>query len=820
MNPPAPNNTPPRPCASGKFISVGDAKIYLRGVTYGPFRPDPTGGEYHNRAAVERDFAAMTAAGINSLRTYTVPPRWLLDCAARHGLWVLVGLAWEQRNAFLHDPKAIREIFQTVRAGVRACASHPALLGFAIANEIPANVVRWHGHHRIERFLKKLYHAAKAEDPAALVTYVNYPSTEYLELPFVDLFCFNVYLETPEKLAPYLARLQNLAGDKPLLLAELGLDSRRNGEARQAATLDWQIRLAFAGGGAGVFVFSWTDEWHRDGHAIEDWDFGLTRRDRTTKPALAAVARAFAEVPFPPGHPWPRISVIVCTHKGAATLADCLAGVARLDYPDYETIVINDGEDPGVVAVTEKFSARRLDLPHAGLSAARNAGCAAANGEIIAYLDDDAWPDPHWLRYLAHSFTTTDCTAVGGPNIPPPARRAIGTCVAHAPGGPVHVLLTDSQAEHIPGCNMAFRKSALQALGGFDPQFRTAGDDVDICWRFTDCGLKIGFNPGAMVWHHRRQTIRAYLKQQSGYGRAEALLERKWPAKYNAAGQPAWHGRIYGLGRLSVLSLGRSRIYHGTWGSALFQSLYEPAPSAIWSLARMPEWFLVIFLLAGLLLLSTFWPPLRYAWPLLVLATGIPVVQALLTARRAPIQRQSLSVLIALLHLLQPLARLRGRMASGLTPWRPRRLHGFALPGWRTVTLGSSHWRSPNDWLLAIEAPLAAEGAGVFRSGDFDSWDLEVRGGALGPVRLRVLIEDYRTSGQLVRVRAWPRWPMPSLLLCLTTALLALGAAADHVLLATLLFGGVALALLLTTVAEWTGAMAAVLRVLRGIKDR
>ena len=74
----------------------------------------------------------------------------------------------------------------------------------------------------------------KREDPGALVTYVNYPTTEYLELPFVDFLAFNVYLESREQLAAYLARLQNLAGERPLLLAEIGLDSRRNGEKAQA----------------------------------------------------------------------------------------------------------------------------------------------------------------------------------------------------------------------------------------------------------------------------------------------------------------------------------------------------------------------------------------------------------------------------------------------------------------------------------------------------------------------------------------------------------------------------------------------------------
>src|SRR5205807_8505264 len=104
---------------------------------------------------------------------------------------------------------------------------------------------------------------------------VNFPTTEFLELPFLDFFCFNVYLESQDPFEAYLARLQTLAGDRPLLMAEIGLDSRRNGEQGQAASLAWQVRSAFAGGCAGAFVFSCSDEWHRGGYEIEDWDFAI-----------------------------------------------------------------------------------------------------------------------------------------------------------------------------------------------------------------------------------------------------------------------------------------------------------------------------------------------------------------------------------------------------------------------------------------------------------------------------------------------------------------------------------------------------------------
>ena len=127
----------------------------------------------------------------------------------------------------------------------------------------------------------------------------------------------------------------------------------------------------------------------------------------------------------------------------------------------------------------------------------------------------------------------------------PPNDSLVAQCVAHASSGPVHVLLTSQEAEYIPGCNMAFRKVALKSIGGFDPQFHVAGDDVDVCWRLQQAGWTLGFCPAAVVWHHRRNSVRAYWKQQSGYGKAEAMLERKWPEKYTVAGQARWSGRVY-----------------------------------------------------------------------------------------------------------------------------------------------------------------------------------------------------------------------------------------------------------------------------------
>jgi O-antigen biosynthesis protein len=771
------------PRVSGKFLFSGAEKLYVRGVTYGPFHPSKDGCLYHDENTVERDFAAMSASGINAVRVYTVPPVWLLDAAWRHGLWVMVGIPWEQHITFLGRQATASDIERRVRASVRACERHPAILCFAVGNEIPASIVRWHGRKNIEDFLKRLYAAVKTEDPTALVTYVNFPPTEYLNLDFLDFVSFNVYLEQQDRLQAYLGRLQNIAGNRPLLLAEVGLDSRRNGFAKQADTLEWQIRTVFKAGCSGLFLFAWTDEWSRGGFEIEDWDFGLTDRSREPKPALNRARETFAAGPFYPEGGWPSISVVVCSYNGSRTIRQTLEQVTRLDYPDFEVIVVDDGSTDATPDIAHSFPyVRVVSTPNGGLSAARNVGMQHARGEIIAYIDDDAYPDPHWLHYLGVSFRSTNHVAIGGPNIPPPGDGPIAECVANAPGGPIHVLLTDEVAEHIPGCNFAVRRSALNGIGGFDPIFRAAGDDVDACWRLQALG-QIGFAPAAVVWHHRRNSVKAYWKQQKGYGRAEALLERKWPQRYNAAGHVFWAGRLYGTGLLKPVGLA-SRVYCGTWGTALFQRLYEPEAGTLQSVVQMPEWYLVIFCLAVLTVLGFLWKPLLAFGPVLALCIALPIAQAVAGARKAefpsrpssPFARLRLLALTTLLFIFQPAARLWGRLSFGLTPWRRRPGAPNAGPRTQVRELWSERWQSAETWLESFEYKAAAL-TSTRRGGAFDQSDLEIRGGLAAGAQVTLAIEEHGEGRQLLRWRVRPVVSSTAILLLASAlTLLALSA--------------------------------------------
>jgi GT2 family glycosyltransferase len=508
-------------------------------------------------------------------------------------------------------------------------------------------------------------------------------------------------------------------------------------------------------------------------------------------------------VPFPADVDWPRISVVVCSYNGARTIRDTLEGLTGLSYPNYDVIVVNDGSTDDTPAIAGAYDVKLISTENRGLSNARNTGWQAASGEIVAYIDDDAYPDPHWLHYLAWTFMHTDYVGVGGPNIAPPGDGPIADCVANAPGGPVHVLLTDTEAEHIPGCNMAFRRNALLAINGFDPRYRAAGDDVDVCWRLQQNGGKIGFHAAAVDWHHRRNSVKTYWKQQQGYGKAEALLEEKWPEKYNTAGHFSWSGRLYGKGLTEALRFSSARVYGGPWGSALFQSIYQPATGVLASLPLMPEWFLITGLLGLLSLLGLAWSPLLWFTPLFVLGLAAPVVQAIKSAGKAefptprpdPKQRFGLRVLTAVLHIMQPAARLTGRLRHGLTPWRQRIT---AAPQWRWSydgTLWSEQWRTPEAWLQSLAERLRQRRVPVLTGGEFDTWDLELHGGLLGGVRTLMALEEHGAGRQLLRFRVWPKLALPGTVLTALSGVLAIAAVLDGawIVAAVLALGGGAL---------------------------
>jgi len=580
----------------GKFIRAGGQRLWLKGVTYGSFALNEQGEPYPPFPVLQDDFQRMREAGINTVRLYSPPSDRIADAAADAGLYLVPDICWGPRRCELDDIERLRFMHEWIRGHARRLAGHPAILMYSLGNEIPPLMVRWYGRKRIEAFLRTMYEVSREAAPDTLVTYVNHPPTEYLDLPFLDVVSYNIYLEREGEFRAYLDRLQTQAGERPLFLAEVGLDSNRNGEVEQARFLNWQLRATFEKGLCGAAVYSWTNEWQIFGSAIEGWSFGLTTADRKPKLALSAVREVYhCNHNTLRKEPKPKVSVVVCAHNAIKTIRECLNSLTRLNYPNYEVIVVDDGSTDGTGELCGQFGLRLLRIERGGLSRARNEGIRAAKGSLVAFIDSDAYPDPDWLYFAVTALEEQDAAAVGGPNLSPPNDGFVAECVDHSPGNPTHVLYDDARAEHIPGCNMIFRKSALVAVDMFDVTHRAAGDDVDVCWKLLARRDLIAFSPAAVVWHHRRGTVLGYLRQQRGYGFAEAHLQNRYPGHYNAFGHAVWRGKIYdassrALDRLNLPVLFRSRIYQGQFGSGQFQSIYQPFQTWWFQMFTTIEW--------------------------------------------------------------------------------------------------------------------------------------------------------------------------------------------------------------------------------------
>ena len=748
----------PRVRTDGKLFRRGDARFQFRGVTYGTFLArESDGALFPERDRLKLDLEAMADAGFTVVRTYTTPTDDLLDLAADHGLQVMAGVFYPDWRYLLGGSRRdarrmMAEARQTVAAEASRLADHDQVLAVCLGNEVPADVIRWYGTNAVAKGIAELTEVVREIDDELLVTYANYPTAEYLPLESLDFLTFNVFLEDKTKFRRYLSRLQHLAGERPLVLGEIGLNvGDDHTEQRQADLIDWQLEVAMERGVAGTCLYAWTDDWAVGGTPVEGWQFGITRADRSPRPAVE-VARTWNELTVADlRDDWPSVSVLICAYNAEDTIDECLRHTCQLDYPNLEIIVVDDGSTDATAAITRRHPrARLVQIDHAGLSVGRNAGLAAASGEIVAYLDSDAYPSPEWLYYLVLGFDGRRVAGVGGPNVPPPDDPVGAHRVARSPGGPVHVLVSDDRAEHVPGCNMAFWREVLLEVGGFDPIYTAAGDDVDVCWKVLDAGWEIGFHPGALVWHHRRPGLRAYLRQQRGYGRSEALVEARHPDRFTPTGTARWKGRIYNPVTAGVT---QPRIYHGVYGTAAYQSVYQGGGHALDFAHQLGVPAAALSLpTAALFPLS----PL-FALPAALALLFLAALVVIDTSRAAPPRHLSTSPLafrlsVAMHHLLQPLVRTWGRARS--RPSARPEAPAEPLPGPVTTVAGAQliPATASRDVLVPrLVAHLRGAGFRVAPPTGWEAFDVRLRGSSL--VSGDVITSAHPEGAVQVRVR-------------------------------------------------------------------
>ncbi len=587
--------------AHGKFFSRDGHKFFLKAM-----RLDGFGAtlDFNHKLRLLQRFDELGKSHTTALVLTETQSNPVLDLAARAGLYSIVEL--EVSPDELIDRRHREAAESRIAHTVNILNGRPGLLGFLIDCPIGQDALRAYGVDRARRALRSLIGVIRSRNPAALVATRHRPETRALALLEEDFIYGDIPALEPVELRDFVVSLHNLAEARPLVI-EFNQVSPGQDEA---------VAVAFGAGAAGVVAPPVPTP------ASTGW---LGARMLRASEVMPFVALNGTCPPAPAKTPM--VSVVICAYNAERTMHACLESLRKLEYRgEWEVVIVDDGSRDRTAEISMEFPEFRLiRQPNKGLSVARNVGLHAARGDIVAYTDSDCVVDADWLTLMVRSMTERGFDGCGGPNYAPHEDGWVEASCAASPGAPSHVLMSDDVAEHLAGCNMAYTKAALLKVGGFDPQFTNAGDDVDICWRLQDAGLKLGYCPAAFVWHFRRNTVKAYYGQQRGYGRAEAMLYARYPERFNVLGQIKWRGTIPGLLR-TVPGGSRKLIFWGAKRPGV-ATVTDPALTVAKFLPQTLEWTVgwaiaaLIFAALGITVLpalamlavSPLWA-LYYAW--------------------------------------------------------------------------------------------------------------------------------------------------------------------------------------------------------------
>lgn len=249
-----------------------------------------------------------------------------------------------------------------------------------------------------------------------------------------------------------------------------------------------------------------------------------SRRDFFSRSANAqrlsdALAWAAALPPRRREQRWPRISVVVCTYNRDWVLENCLTSLRSQDYPSFEVTVVNGPSTDRTAEVIARFpDVKAVENPERNLSISRNLGIRESAGELVAFLDDDAIAEPDWLATLAEQFHDPTVGAAGGTVFGPGGDHAQfqnGTITRY--GMPIALhdepgALDSPEGDEFNiamGTNVCFRRTALDAVGGFDENYEYYHDESDLCVRLIQAGYRVAHAPDAIVWHEsERSSVR------------------------------------------------------------------------------------------------------------------------------------------------------------------------------------------------------------------------------------------------------------------------------------------------------------------------
>jgi GT2 family glycosyltransferase len=521
----------------GKFLSRDGGKFLLKAMRL----PGIDGLlDLTEKLALCRRLDELAGANVNTLILSESQAETVLGVAGQAGLYAMVEIAIDPREltsaSEIHN--AVARVAQT--AGI--LRGYPALVGFLIdcpidGSAIPSSAIEV--LHKELAALARTIHENHGNQLIALKRHADAPAIatggaeHFREISddvsqkvaqkissdlCTDLTYVNLARIDAADLACAIAALHRLAAAHPLVV-EFG--EERPGQEEMVAH-------AFGLGAAGVVAPAMPPA------ASPGW--------QNVRMLSAGELLPFAQVggssaPLPASTPM--VSVVVAARDDECTIASCLESIGRLQYPNFEVIVVDDGSRDLTADIAATMGSPRLIRilrePHAGFGATCNIAMRAARGQFIAFTRADCIVDADWLALGVRAMLEGRLDGCRGPIYPSPPTEGITTRAIASLASTISVDAGEDRAVLLTDRNMIVRKASLIAVGGFDSSFIDGGGAVDLSARMIEVQMALGWCPAGCVWRCASTGVGEFYRRCIRHGRTDALLAIKHPDLFGAA---------------------------------------------------------------------------------------------------------------------------------------------------------------------------------------------------------------------------------------------------------------------------------------------
>ncbi len=399
----------------GRHLRLNGERFVVRGTAYGRFAPRTDGARYPEPPRLRADLESIAATGLNTIRTFDVPPPDLLNAAAEVGLRVFVGLDYPD---WRFEPFPDRTSGQRIAADGLAAVDRlieriddPAVvLAVSVGQALPADLVRVHHPVAVADTLAAIVDRIHTVDPSLLATYTGCADDGLVTLDGCDVQSIMLDSECGRTFERDLVFLQQTRPARPLVVTDLDPPSAGPTAVMQARDLANRLDALDRSGCAGAVVATWAGEFAVAEGPADPRSTWLVTSEAALNPLGRCVETWARQDVKDLRRAWPRVTALVRADNSESTIERCLSALELSDYHDLEVIVCDEGSTDRTLELASRYPFETLqpDHPDGGSVAA---GLAAASGEIVAFLDADMVCHRLWPFFIALAFDSTDPAA-------------------------------------------------------------------------------------------------------------------------------------------------------------------------------------------------------------------------------------------------------------------------------------------------------------------------------------------------------------------------------------------------------------------------